>query len=212
MWDRALLPLARRGQEIVASLVPVRRVGMAQVALSRGTAKLVARLDGREMPRALERAFRPEFARRIVRASFSPSEFWIENAALIRALTRDLAIVPRLPRDADRVVVATASVGRPERAVLARASVRVPSMFHVVDTGLYMREDLAGDTTMANVRATLADATGAACRFLRADTVAMSPRPIVRRRGNVWTFGGFAGDGLALAPALGERLADDLLR
>ena len=210
MWDRALLPLARRGQEIVASLVPVHRVGMAQIALSRATAKLVAKLEGRDVPPALERVFRPEFARRIVRASFSPAEFWIENAALIRAMTRGLTLVPRLPRDADRVVVATASVGRPERAVLARASLRAPSMFHVVDTGLYMREDLAGDTTMANVRATLADATGATCAFLRADTVAMAPRPIIRRRGNVWAFGGLAGDGLALAPALGERLADEL--
>ncbi len=210
-WDRALLPLARRSQAIIRSLVPVHRAGMAQIALSERTARLVERLDGTGLPRSLR--FRPGFARRIVLARWSRDEFWVDSRRLIAAFSRGLTIERRRVRrvDADRVVWATAP-GRRVRAVLARADVRVPTMFHVLDSGLYMRGALAGDGSIANVRRALAEALGARCSFLRAGTVAMSRRPIVRRRGRVWIVGGFGGDGLALAPAIGERVADEVIR
>ncbi len=213
-WDRALLPLALRGQEIIEGLVPIHRVGMAQIALSRRTARLVDRLPGTAIPPALLRCLRPEFVRRIVSVRFSKREFWIENAALLRALSRDVHFAGGGRIRADRVIFALGASTpgtRIERAALASCDVRVPSMFHVVDTGLYMRENLAGDTTMANIRATLADALGARATFLRAHHVAMAPRPVVRRRGDTWFVGGFSGDGLVLAPAVGEQIAEAVL-
>ncbi len=213
-WDRTLLPLALRSREIIASLVPVHRVGMTQIALSRRTAREVARLGGAEPPAALLRCMRPSFVDRIQRASFSRDEFWVDSAALIEALSRGVTIVRSMRIRAARVVLATGAStpgARVERAALARASVRVPTMFHVLDTGLYMRDDLAGDTTIANIRRCMHETLGASVCFLRAGRVAMKRRPIVRRRGDTWTVGGFGGDGLALAPAIGEQIAESLL-
>jgi glycine/D-amino acid oxidase-like deaminating enzyme len=74
-----------------------------------------------------------------------------------------------------------------------------------------MRAGLAGDTSLANIRHALADTLGAEATFLRAGRIAMARRPFVRRRGNAWFVGGFGGDGLALAPAIGERIAREIL-
>jgi glycine/D-amino acid oxidase-like deaminating enzyme len=115
-------------------------------------------------------------------------------------------------------------------------------MLHVLDTGIYLRPNgsglLVGDgdarwrgapseessraTTrfLASTQAQLSSMLGrpARCAAAPGGLVAMTPdrRPVLRRLrlhdGEAWLFGGFGGDGLSLAPAYGEMLAEELLR
>jgi glycine/D-amino acid oxidase-like deaminating enzyme len=260
--DPVLRPLALRSREIVASLVPVRRCGMAQIALSPRTATRVERIEGgrRGLPAALRACFRPEFLRRVVAARFSADELWVDPARLRAALARGLRVVrddvldveedvvaaSRRWHEADHVVLALGAAGlgmlpevglRPRRTQLARLSTPLPAMFHVLDTGLYARPDGAGsvvgdgdepwdgregEPATAPTPEFLEHVRGEAARVLRRPgtvrglgggviAATRSRRPVVLRGGNVWILAGLGGDGLALAPALGERIADRIL-
>jgi glycine/D-amino acid oxidase-like deaminating enzyme len=122
------------------------------------------------------------------------------------------------------------------RAECAKTDAALPAMFHVVDTGLYARPDgrgsVAGDgdaprraAPRGPVRPTrraadavareLASVLGRPVRAAPASAgvlaFARDGRPIVAREGRTWTVAGFGGDGLALAPALGERVAEEVV-
>jgi sarcosine oxidase subunit beta len=125
------------------------------------------------------------------------------------------------------------------RAQLARVEVALPAMLHVLDTGLYLRPDgaggaLAGDGDaawrgepdarsaratarfLARLRRELGGVLGAAPRVVGAGGGVIlrtrDRRPVARRLGPaLWVVTGFGGDGLPLAPAVGERVADALL-
>ena len=51
-------------------------------------------------------------------------------------------------------------------------------------------------------------------RFLRGGLVARARgnRPVARRMHGIWVLAGLHGDGLVLAPALGEEIAEEILR
>jgi glycine/D-amino acid oxidase-like deaminating enzyme len=258
--DPALRALAERSLAILGALTPLRRVGMAQVALSRRAA---AALDGvagvrRGLPPRLAAAFHPRFLDRVVAATFSPRDAWLALPALLAALARGgrrvreraVRVVDRglLTRsglvEADRVVLATGAWARRRlgdevslrRAECARADVSLPAMFHVVDTGLYARPEGAGSLAGARdapragaprgpvqptrraadaIARELASVVGRPVRAAPASAgvlaFARDGRPIVAREGRTWIVAGFGGDGLALAPAIGERVADEVM-
>lgn len=223
-WDPELRAWARRSQRIIRSLIPVHVCGMAQVALSAETARQVERLGGRPLPEGWFPMLRIEAA------SYSPEEFWVDNRSLLRAFGRGVRLVrARIRRvqptcvltdrgliEADRVVVAmgAATPGvrvKRQRTRLVRVRAQIPTMLHVLDTGLYLRPEgrtvLAGD---GDPRQAI-EVRGRA-RLVSEGVVAMSRRPIVRFRNGMWWMTGFGGDGLALAPALGEEIADQIVR
>jgi glycine/D-amino acid oxidase-like deaminating enzyme len=142
---------------------------------------------------------------------------------------------------ADRVVLALgAGAALPgvalRRAEAVSARLSLPAAFHVLDGGLYARPAgaacVAGDGdapweggdpercapsregTAAIARA-LERAFGRPVRTtpLSAGVLAFtrSRRPLLSRSGDVWTLTGLGGDGLSLAPALGERVAAEVL-
>lgn len=193
----SLEPVARRSMRILASLMPVHRCGMAQISLSKGSG-----LRG-SLPDA---PFTRRFRDRIVAASFAPDAFWVEDP--LRHLSRGLTI--RRGR-VDRADVYATGIALPGVRVVRTRAARyrldgVPFMLHVVDWGLYLRPGVvAGDGTADQLEYIF----GRRPRLLESwwGRVAMAPRPILRRAGRAWLFGGLGGDGLSLAPALGERLA-----
>lgn len=118
-------------------------------------------------------------------------------------------------------------------AAVVRGEGSLPAMFHVLDTGLYARPDgtgfLAGDgdgpgeadrppprrpepptveRIAAGLRAVLRRV--GRVRPVSAGLLARtrSRRPFVVERAGLVVLGGLGGDGLSLAPAIGERLAD----
>jgi glycine/D-amino acid oxidase-like deaminating enzyme len=131
---------------------------------------------------------------------------------------------------ADRVVVAAGTWTEPlvagvrirrEPARIARARVTVPISFHVVESGFYARPDgaghaIVGDGSLPAIRREAARVLGRGVRCVGAGggEIAVAPRgrPIVRRVDKTtYVVAGLGGDGLALGPALGERVASMLL-
>jgi glycine/D-amino acid oxidase-like deaminating enzyme len=127
---------------------------------------------------------------------------------------------------ADRIVVAAGPLTarlvpgvrlRRMPARLARLSVRLPSMLHLVETGFYARPDgsggaVAGDGSIAAIRRDAARVfgTGAACVGAGGGFVVATHdgRPLLERVDETtFVLTGMGGDGLALAPAMGERVA-----
>jgi len=119
---------------------------------------------------------------------------------------------------------------------LARVQAPLSTMVHILDTGIYLRPEgrgaLAGDGDTVWVGepapqtvtpAFLAHMDRELAFVLRrpvksepvsAGIIATTPdqRPIVRGQGRNWILTGFGGDGLALAPALGEQVAEQILQ
>jgi glycine/D-amino acid oxidase-like deaminating enzyme len=149
----------------------------------------------------------------------------------VRSARGGVVVTPRRRIDADVVVLAPGpSAGglvrglglvlRPAR--VARTRLALPAMLHHVESGLYARPDgtghaLVGDGSHAAVRRGVAQIFGGprACVPLLGGTTAHTAdgRPVLRRLdGRTWVLAGLGGDGLALGPALGERVAALLLR
>lgn len=163
-WDGELAPYARRSQEILSGLVEVNRCGMTQIALSPETAALLAKIEGvcAGLPRALESELSGRLRERIVGATYSEHDFWVDNHALLNALEAGSRLVRARILEtgegfvrtdcgefqADCLVLAMgagmddAIERRASR--LARSGARLSSMFHILDSGVYARPDAGG--------------------------------------------------------------------
>jgi len=132
--------------------------------------------------------------------------------------------------EADRILVASgAGAARfvrglgleRETALLVGVRLALPAMFHVVETGLYARPDgalrcLAGNHAVPQIRRGLGEMFGVSPAVREAGRAVIvrtrSGTPLLRRMSEtVFVLTGFGGDGLALAPALGERAAEWML-
>ncbi|GEM_PF-2858275 len=168
-WDPRLAAHARRSQQIIESLLPVVRCGMAQIALSEEKSELLSRIEGveRRLPEELQRALAHDFLPRVVAATFSPGDFYVGNERLLAALAEGSQLLRQEIEEigpgwlktgarvleADWLVVATGAYGpggvRRCLTQLAAHPARLPCMFHILDSGIYARPHergaLAGD-------------------------------------------------------------------
>jgi glycine oxidase len=150
--------------------------------------------------------------------------------ARVLSVRDGVVVTDRGMLEADRVVVASGAGAarlvrglalQREAARLARVRLALPAMFHVVETGVYGRPDgaascLAGNHALPQIRRAMGEMFGGAPAVRDAGgAIIVRTRddvPVLRRVSEtVFVLTGLGGDGLALAPALGESAAEWLL-
>ncbi len=189
------------------------------------------------LPAPLRESLDPAFLRRIVSATFGVEDSWVEARPLLRALLREAGPGLRIEAGraarrlgADLRVIATgASLGIPggrARESVAwslRAERAAPVIFHVLDSGLYGRPNGPGAAVVGDGIAPLRGARGHDALFGGAARVVRRwsgrcvmtgdgrPSCGIAPDGRTWLLGALGGDGLAIAPALAEDLAANVL-